>query len=135
MPPLFEEPVDGYPGEDTIIVKEEQPWSRPSSPESMSPEIEPLVANLLRQLNTPNEHTRILESPEPEPEDEEQGGHNAPRSHRMARAQRSTQATPPSRPKPTTQPTQEARLLSMPEKRALPVCSYLQICLVAGKHI
>jgi hypothetical protein len=118
MPPTLEEDEEDYPGEDTIVVKGEYHWSHPSSPESMSSEIEPLVANLLGQINTPqNVHSQELESPEPREQEEP----TTDTIHELRRARRSSHPNPKSRPKPNI-PTMEEKLMLMPEKRPLPVC-------------
>ena len=110
MPPTLEEEED-YRG-DTIIVKGEYPWTAPSSPESMSPELEP-PGLLARNTMTP----RNLESPEPQEEDystpnplpdqkNPQPDLLAPRAPRQRHKQNVT--------------TMEERLMMMPEKRPLP---------------
>jgi hypothetical protein len=98
MPPTLE---DAEHGEDTIVVKGEYE-SRVFSPDSLSPEIEPLVANLLSQINP-----QRLESPEPY-EDSLAGG---PTSH--------PSRNPSQRPKANIT-TMEDRLQHMPELRPLP---------------
>ena len=98
MPPTLED-------DDTIIVKGER-RSHPSSPDSLTPEIEPLVTNLLAQVNPQH-----LESPEPYEDI----------SARVERSdsQTSQRITPSRRPK-TNLTTMEERLQQMPERRALP---------------
>ena len=110
MPPTLEEEED-YHG-DTIIVKGEYPWTAPSSPESMSPELE-TPGLLARNTMTP----RNFESPEPQEEDyptpnplpdqtNPQPDLLAPRAPRQRHKQNVT--------------TMEERLMMMPEKRPLP---------------
>jgi hypothetical protein len=91
--------------DDTIIVKGER-WSRPSSPDSLSREIEPLVANLLAQINPQH-----LESPEPY--------EDIPARVEGTNSQPSRRSTPIRRPKANVT-TMEERLQQMPELRPLP---------------
>jgi hypothetical protein len=98
MPPTPEN--DG-----TTIVKGES-WSHPSSPDSLSPEIEPLVSNLLAQ--TIPQH---LESPEPY--------EDIPARVERPNSQASRRIASGRRPKANVA-TMEDRLQQMPEKRALP---------------
>jgi hypothetical protein len=103
MPPTLDEEKDDYHG-DTIIVKGEDEWSRPSSQESdMSPELEPLVNHLLSQI-TPQH----LESPEPLEEDISPTNPR-PRVQRAPKQRQRVNAL-----------TMEERLQLMPEKRPLP---------------
>ncbi|KAH8656171.1 hypothetical protein BGZ60DRAFT_532487 [Tricladium varicosporioides] len=110
MPPSLEGP-DYH--DNTIIVKGEYGFSRPSSPESMSPELEPLVNHLLAQINT----TQHLESPEPLEEDmlPSHMNHNP---YPPARLDPPSQRVPKSRPRPNAL-TMEERLQQMPERRTL----------------
>jgi hypothetical protein len=114
MPPTLEEEEEIPADEDTIVVKGEYNWSRPSSPESMSSEVEPLVANLLAQINTP----RNLESPEPLEESNSTTNQALPSSYPQS-SQVPSHPTPRPRPRPNI-PTMEERLLQMPELRPLP---------------
>ncbi len=105
---LDDDDEEEYHG-DTIVVKGEYPWSsRPSSPESMSPEID--VTNLLAQINTP----RNLESPEPfeddiSPQNPPTNTRPQPRDHRTTKSRQKLVAT-----------TMEERLMAMPQLRELP---------------
>jgi hypothetical protein len=100
MPPTpFE---DDHDGGDTIVVKGEY-RSRTSSQDSFSPEIEPLVANLLSKINP------RLESPEPY-EDTPSG---------VERPNTQLDRTPIRRLKANAT-TMEDRLQQMPELRPLP---------------
>lgn len=108
MPRSLDDEEEEYHG-DTIVVKGEYPWSsRPSSPESMSPEID--VTNLLAQINTP----RNLESPEPFEDDI--SPQNPPID---TRPQQSAHRTPKSRQR-LVATTMEERLMAMPQRRELP---------------
>ncbi|TVY23195.1 hypothetical protein LHYA1_G007765 [Lachnellula hyalina] len=106
MPPSLDEDGNDYHGHgdgDTIIVKGEDEWSRPSSQESdMSPELEPLVNHLLSQINPQH-----LESPEPIEGD-------IPLIN-----PRIEQIAPKQKPR-IVNLTMEERLQMMPEKRPLP---------------
>jgi len=104
----------------TIVVKDTRTnkhWTRPSSPES-SPEVEPLVGNLLASVNGPQNHLQHLESPEPDdPEDDEVFAEQA--------VKEDGDAKPVSFRDDDRMPlagTSEERLLQMPELRPLPVC-------------
>jgi len=111
MPPRLEEEEDDQG--DTIVVKGEYNWSRPSSPDSMSPEIEPLVANLLAQINTPQH----LESPEPLDQDTSTANPNP--EPPTSRPDQPAYKTPKQRSR-TVALTMEERLQMMPEKRPMP---------------
>lgn len=94
---------------DTIIVKGERNWSRPSSPESSTPEIAPLVANLLAQINNPKPSHQQLESPGPEDSTGDNGEENGqPGAVFDLFNSRSRQKN------------MEEKLLAMPERRQLP---------------
>lgn len=114
MPPTLEE--DDY--HDTIVVvkSEYNNWSRPSSPESMSNDIElepQVVASLLAQINTPQH----LESPEPLDEDVSTPN---PRPDRPdSQFDQGPSRLPRQRHRPNVT-TMEERLMMMPEKRPLP---------------
>lgn len=104
MPPTIEE-------DDTIVVKGEYAWERPSSPDSMSPGGEPLVdTNALAQDNT----SQRLESPEPLADTPSQAK-EAPNPQSI------NNSTPSSNKKQRPNViTTEERLQAMPEKRPLP---------------
>ena len=99
MPPTLEDDHHG----DTIVVKGEFE-SHPSSPDSISPEIEPLVTNLLSQINR-----QSLESPEPYPDTLAGADHLYIQSARMTSRRTKANIT-----------TMEDRLAAMPELRPLP---------------
>ena len=100
--------VDQVNAGDTIFVKVE----RPSSPESPStPEISPLVANLLAQIhNSITSHQQLLLSPGPEDSTGDNGGDN-----QQPGAAVFVQINTRSRQK-----NMEEKLLAMPERRELP---------------
>lgn len=103
MPPALEN--DPHAG-DTIVVKGEYRSTRPSSPESLSPETEPLEPNLLKQDNPQH-----LESPEP--------FEATPGRVERPNLQSTRRITPIRRPKANVM-TMEDRLQQMPELRPLP---------------
>ena len=117
---------DKNQNESSIVVERDthnrnnEPWTRPSSPES-SPEVEHEVANLLPSANGPQNHLQHLESPEPDdPEDDEVSAGQVVREE--------TDAKPVSFRDDDRMPlagTSEERLLQMPEIRPLPVCTSL----------
>jgi len=102
MPPRIEEEEEDYPGDTNTIVN---PWSRPSSPESMSA--------CTNHQNIP----RDLESPEPLDDDISTPNPAAERSIPEFDHSASRQARPRQRLNNTTM---EERLMMMPEKRPLP---------------
>jgi len=114
MPPTLEE--DSYRGDTITVIKGEYNWMRPSSPDSMSPEIElepQVVANLLAQINTPQN----LESPEPL--DEDVSTPNPPPERPDSQIDQGASRLPRQRHRPNVT-TMEERLVMMPEKRPLP---------------
>jgi hypothetical protein len=104
-----------YHGDTITVIKGEYNWLRPSSPDSMSPEIElePQVANLLAQIKTPQN----LESPEPL-EEEVSTPNLHPERPDLGLDQGSARL-PRQRHRPSVM-TMEERLVMMPEKRPLP---------------
>lgn len=110
MPPLLDEEEEEYHG-DTIVVKGEYPaWSRVSTPNSLSPEID--VANLLAQINAPQnlDYPQQLQDPD---------SNDLPTPH--YRPQTRVTRTPKSRlGHKVVITTMEDRLMAMPEKRPLP---------------
>jgi hypothetical protein len=114
MPPTLEE--DDYHDDTITVIKGEYNWSRPSSPDSMSPEIElepQVVANFLTQINTPQN----LESPEPL--DEDVSTPNPLTERPDSQLDQGTSRLPRQRHRPSVT-TMEERLMMMPEKRPLP---------------
>jgi hypothetical protein len=108
MPPTLDEEQE-YHG-DTIVVKGEYgDWSRPSSPQSMSPELEPLV-NHHHLLDT----SQNLESPDPLEED------ISPTESHPEHSSTQPQIRAPKQRQRVNALTMEERLQLMPEKRPLP---------------
>ncbi|KAE8444496.1 hypothetical protein EG329_000480 [Mollisiaceae sp. DMI_Dod_QoI] len=108
MPPTLDEDYG-----DTIIVKGENLWSRPSTPDSMSgAELD--VEHLLAQLNGPPQN---LESPEPLEED--LSTDNFPTEHSNTRPDQSALRAPRQRHR-LNAATMEERLIQMKEVRPLP---------------
>jgi len=107
MPPTLDEEQE-YNG-DTIVVKGEyEDWSRPSSPESMSPELT-RGFHLLAQITPQN-----LESPDPLEED------ISPTEFRPEHSSTQPTIRAPKQRQRVNALTMEERLQLMPEKRPLP---------------
>jgi hypothetical protein len=100
MPPVLED-------DDTIIVKGEYRWDRPSSPDSMGQEMEPPVGSLAQAA------PQHLESPEPLDD--------SPTLPNQKSDSRPVYQTPTSNKRQRANvTTMEERLQAMPEKRPLP---------------
>lgn len=122
-------------GEDTIVVKSSGTsnhnhyWTNPSSPES-SPEVEPLVTNLLSSANRPQIQLQNLESPEPEETEDVQ-----PVVDVEVKSEHSTRPLSfKEDDRPAIPGTSEERLMQMPELRALPVC-FPWLCAADGDGV